>query len=79
MECSLEVAYGDWIGFVEAVAAFDRSLRTQQDAVLQALLAASKAVRSRYSPTALQNGVAAALPRWEARVRDLMDTSSPAA
>lgn len=68
---ALEVAYGDWLGFVEAVAAFDRSLRQQQAAVLQALLAASKAVRSRYSPSAMQASVAAALPRWETHLRDL--------
>ena len=65
---SLEVDYGDWLGFVDAVAALDRSLHKQPDAVLQALLAASKAVRARYSPQAMQASVAAALPRWEARL-----------
>ena len=65
---ALEVAYGDWLGFVDAVAALDRSLHKQQHAVLQALLAASKAVRARYSPPAMQASVAAALPRWEARL-----------
>ena len=65
---ALEVAYGDWLGFVDAVAALDRSLRKQQDAVLQALLAASQAVRVGYSPQAMQASVATALPRWEARL-----------
>ncbi|WP_254987813.1 glycosyltransferase [Cyanobium sp. ATX 6E8] len=67
---ALEVAYGDWFGFVEAVAAFNRSLQNHQPEVLAALLSSSKAVRSRYSPYALQASVAAALPQWEARLRD---------
>ena len=66
---ALEVAYGDWLGFVEAVAALDRSLQKQQGAVLQALQAASKAVRAQYSPAAMQASVAAALPIWEARLQ----------
>jgi glycosyltransferase involved in cell wall biosynthesis len=65
---ALEVAYGDWLGFVQGVAALERSLQKQQPAVLQALLAASKALRARYGPTAMQASVAAALPRWEAHL-----------
>jgi glycosyltransferase involved in cell wall biosynthesis len=66
---ALEVAYGDWLGFVEAVAAFHRSLQKHQSEVLAALMSTSKAVRSRYSSEAMQASVAAALPRWEARLR----------
>lgn len=66
---ALEVAYGDWLGFVDAVAALDSFLRKQPGAVLQALLAASQEVRARYSPEAMQASVAAALPLWESRLQ----------
>jgi glycosyltransferase involved in cell wall biosynthesis len=69
---ALEVAYGDWLGFVEAVAAFHRSLQKHKSEVLAALLAASKQVRSCYSFRAMQQSVAVSLPNWEARSRDLM-------
>jgi glycosyltransferase involved in cell wall biosynthesis len=76
---ALEVAFGDWLGFVEAVATFNRSLQKQKPEVLTALLAASKAVRSRYSKKAMQRSVAAALPVWEARSGDLMRSTAVSA
>ncbi|MCP9891970.1 glycosyltransferase family 4 protein [Cyanobium sp. Aljojuca 7D2] len=65
---ALEVAYGHWLGFVEAVAAFHRSLQKQQPTVMAALLAASKEVRNQYSSALMQHCVAAALARWEAQL-----------
>ena len=73
---ALEVAYGDWVGFVDALRALDRSLQRDPAGLQQALLLTSKAVRERYSPAALQASVAAALPSWEARWRDLMASSA---
>ena len=65
---ALEVPYGHWLGFVEAVAAFHRSLQKQPSAVMAALLAASKDVRSQYNPVLMQHCVAAAMARWEAQL-----------
>ena len=65
---ALEVAYGHWLGFVEAVAAFHRSLQKQRSAVMAALLAASKEVRNHYNPALMQHCVTAALARWEAQL-----------
>lgn len=65
---ALEVPYGHWLGFVEAVAAFHRSLQKQRPAVLAALLAASKEVRNHFNPASMNHCVAAALARWEAQL-----------
>lgn len=64
-DVGLEVAYGDWLGFIKGVAAFDRSLQENQTKVLESLLKASKAVRARYSNSAMRDSVAAALESWE--------------
>ena len=73
---ALEVAFGDWQGFVDALRALDRSLQKQPAALQQALLAASTAVRQRYSRAALEASVAAALPRWESRLHGVMATAA---
>ena len=65
-DVGLEVAFGDWLGFVDAAAALHRSLAKHQTQVLEALMRSSKAVRSRYSPEAMQHSVATAVERWEA-------------
>lgn len=64
-DVGVEVAYGDWWGFVQACYALDHSLATQSSAVMEALLKVSKQVRQRYSMQAMQSSVAAALTRWE--------------
>ena len=78
-DVGLEVAYGDWLGFIEAVAALDRSLRREKAAVLKALLKASKAVRIRYSTEAMRQSVLDSLSRWEDKlsVGFSFDTSLP--
>ena len=73
---ALEVAYGDWLGFVQAVAAFNRSLQQQKPEVLAALLATSKAVRSRYGRSEMQRSVAAGLSLWESRSRVLIGSTA---
>jgi glycosyltransferase involved in cell wall biosynthesis len=70
----LEVAYGDWQGFVVGLRALDRSLQKHPMELQEALLSCSKAVRNRYSSEAFQASVAATLPHWEARWRDLMSS-----
>ena len=74
-DVALEVPYGDWLGFIDAVSAFDRSLNKHQQQVLAALMRVSKAVRSRYAPEAMQRSVADALAIWE---RTLTTFASPA-
>ena len=64
----VEVAYGDWLGFVDAVAAFHRSLSKQGEEVAEALQQASDTVRQRYSAAAMQASVASAMARWEAQL-----------
>ena len=64
----VEVAYGDWLGFVEAVAALDRSLKKQAGPLIEALQGCASAVRERYSPDAMRSSVATALARWEAQL-----------
>lgn len=64
-DVGVEVAYGDWWGFVQACTALDHSVTTQQLAVMEALLKVSKQVRQRYSMQAMHSSVAAALARWE--------------
>jgi len=65
-DVGLEVAFGDWLGFVDAAAALHRSLQKQQPELLKALLHTSTRVRSTYSMEAMQHSVATALQRWEA-------------
>jgi hypothetical protein len=73
---ALEVGYGDWMGFVDALHALDRSLQREPARLQQAMLHASKAVRQRYNPAAMQISVAAALSRWETGWRDLMASAA---
>ena len=67
-DVGLEVAYGDWLGFINGMAAFDRSLQENQTKVLEALLKTSKAVRARYATTVMCETVGAALQLWESRL-----------
>jgi len=78
-DVGLEVAYGDWLGFIEAAIALDRSLRREKAAVLKALLKASKAVRTRYSKEAMRQSVLDGLSRWEQKLSDgfSVDTAAP--
>ena len=62
---ALEVAYGDWQGFVEGVYALGLSLEKHPHQLKEALLRCSKAVRRRYSAQAFQDSVDAALVCWE--------------
>ena len=78
-DVGLEVAYGDWLGFIDAAAALDRSLRRERTAVLKALLKASKAVRARYSKEAMRQSVSDGLGRWEHKLSTGLsfDTAPP--
>ena len=64
----VEVAYGDWLGFVDAVAAFNRSLSNQGEELAVALQKASDNVRQHYSAAAMKASVASAMARWEAQL-----------
>ena len=63
------VAYGHWLGFVQACQRLHIRLHQDQQELAACLLAHSKAVRSRYSPEAMQQSVASALARWEQQLR----------
>lgn len=57
----IEVAFGDWLGFVDGVRQLDQHLRQRQDDLLHQLQAMSDEVRQRYSALAMQTSVAAAI------------------
>lgn len=59
------VAYGDWLGFVQACQRVQSRLTADPQELAGCLLAHSKAVRHRYSAEAMQHSVASALARWE--------------
>lgn len=63
-----EVAYGDWLAFVEAVAALDHQVRSGAEGLGPRLLAASQEIRDQYSAAAMRESVAIALSRWEAQL-----------
>ena len=63
----VEVAYGDWLGFVDAVAA-NRSLSNQGKELAEALQQASDTVRQHYSVAAMKASVASDMARREAQL-----------
>ena len=60
-----EVAYGNWLGFVQACQRLNMRLTNNQHDLASCLLEQSKAVRTDYSPQAMAQSVAIALRRWE--------------
>ena len=70
---ALEVAYGDWQGFVDGVRALERSYQKHPTEIEQASLSCSKEVRLRYSFDEFQNSVEAALLKLERRWSDWLD------
>ena len=60
-----EVAFGNWLGFVQACQRLHTRLGNDQDGLARCLVAQSKAVRTGYSAQAMQQSVAIALQRWE--------------
>ena len=73
---SLEVAFGDWQGFLDALCALDRSFRKTPLKLQQALLSCSQEIRRRYATEMFQASVEAGLSRWEGRWRDLIAETS---
>ena len=67
---ALEVAYGDWQGFVDGVRALKRSYQKHPLEIQQASLNCSKEVRLRYSLDEFQSSVEAALLSLESRWSD---------
>ena len=65
---AVEVAFGDWLGFVSAAERLDQQLNADAQAFALKLLAASKQVRRMYSMEKMQDSVVTALSRIEARV-----------
>ena len=64
---ALEVAYGDWQGFVDGLRALDRSYKKHPHELQQALLNCAEDVRRRYSSEAFQASVEQALAHCEER------------
>lgn len=67
---ALEVAYGDWQGFVDGVRALERSYQKNPFEIEKASLSCSKEVRIRYSLDEFQTSVEAALLNLERRWSD---------
>ena len=67
-DVGLEVAFGDWQGFIDATKAFVQAFEKEPQPVLDALLKCSKAVRQRYGADAMQTSVSVALSRWESQL-----------
>ena len=65
---ALEVAYGDWQGFVDGLRALSSSIQKKPLELQQALFNCSEEVRRRYSIERFQASVRAALLRWEDRL-----------
>ena len=57
----IEVAFGDWLGFVDGVQQLDQRLRQRKDDLLHQLQAMSDELRQRYTAVAMQRSVAAAI------------------
>ena len=60
-----EIAYGDWVGFVQACAEVNDSLISNQAALVKSLLRSSKKIRQIYNYKKMIDSVEAALKRWE--------------
>lgn len=71
---ALEVSYGDWFGFVEALSALDKSLKQSPDELYSSLLKTSNQIRSKYSPDAFVSSVSSALLKIESNL-DLYSSS----
>jgi glycosyltransferase involved in cell wall biosynthesis len=63
-----EVAYGDWQGFLSGAQALLQRFQQQPQVLAHNLQRLSKQVRQRYSPAAMVQSVAQALPRWESQL-----------
>mgnify|MGYP001258757764 CR=1 FL=1 len=57
----IEVAFGDWLGFIDGVQQLDQRLRQRKDDFLHQLQAMSDELRQRYTAGAMQRSVAAAI------------------
>lgn len=62
---ALEVPFGDWLGFVDALRALNRSLQANPVELSAALLACSKSVRDGYNSKVFHASLAEAMLLWE--------------
>ena len=60
-----EIAYGNWIGFLQACSEFNDRLNDAQDELINGLLQNSQTIRSIYNPQKMVHSVKIALQRWE--------------
>ena len=63
-----EVAYGDWLGFVQACMKLNERLNSNQSELVNSLLHNSIATRESYSSQKMIESVQTALNRWEAQL-----------
>lgn len=63
-----EIAYGDWLGFLQACKAVNERLNQSPNALANNLLECSKVVRELYSHQRMIDSVQIALKRWEGQL-----------
>ena len=63
-----EIAYGDWLGFVDATFEFIQAFENRPRWLFSCLSASSKSVRSIYNEQEMQKSVIAALDAYESRM-----------
>jgi len=63
-----EVAYGNWLGFLQACQRVQERLSSNQSELVTCLLQHSKALRRRYGADAMRNSLSTALERWETQL-----------
>ena len=63
-----EIAYGDWLGFLEACKELNGLLHSNQSKLATSILQCSKTIRELYSPQKMISSVQVALERWEAQL-----------
>ena len=63
-----EVAYGDWLGFVQACMELNERLNSNQSELVDSLLQNSKITRESYSSQKMTESVKIALNRWEGQL-----------
>ena len=62
----LEVAYGDWLGFIVGCKELNKAVNNKPAELAENLLKGSKAIRNIYNPKEMINSVRRALDSWEA-------------
>ena len=64
-----EVAYGDWLGFVNACTSLNNRLNNNKDELIRSLLCNSLSIRKIYNSERMIKSVSDALDCWEEQLK----------